>query len=385
MAGNRWTVLIVVPARQRATSEHASPASCTGSSPASRLARDRKRVALPTASLTVVKVLTPPDGLPEDTLVSVLTRRWQVAVASVAYRALGFGSHHWEVIDAAGTRWFVTADELQTKQRSSGEPLSAAFGRLHASLAAARDLRDCGAAFVVAPVPALDGEPLVRANEQFGVALYPFTEGQSFTWGEFPTPAHRCAVLGLIIDVHTAPTAASRHALADDFEVPHRDELAAALSATDIVKECGPYARPTALLVADYAAPVRRLLARYDELVAQSRSRHSGIVLTHGEPHPGNTMLTSAGWLLIDWDTALMAPPERDLWSLDPGDGSVLGAYADATGVTPQPSILELYRTRWDLADIAGGVSRFRQAHAGSRDDDESWDVLQSLVERVDA
>jgi hypothetical protein len=328
-------------------------------------------------------VLTSPDGLPEDMLVSVLARGWGVSVTWATYRAVGFGSHHWEVVDAAGTRWFVTADELQTKRLSLGEPPSAAFGRLRASLAAAMDLRDCGKAFVLAPIPALDGEPLVRANKQFGVALYPFVDGQSFTWGEFPTSAHRQAVLDLIIAVHNAPAAACRNAMADDFAVPHRDELELALGSAEIVDDCGPYARPTALLLAEHAVPVRRLLARYDDLVAQDRSRHGGIVLTHGEPHPGNTMLTSAGWLLIDWDTALIAPPERDLWSLDPGDGSVLGVYADKTGTTPLPWMLELYRIRWDLADIAVGVSRFRRAHRGSLDDDKSWDDLKSLVEQA--
>jgi Phosphotransferase enzyme family len=331
------------------------------------------------------EVLTPPDGLPENMLVSVLSRGWKIAVASVTYRAVGFGSHHWEVIDTAGIRWFVTADGLPTRRHSSGEPLRAAFGRLRASLAAATDLRDCGAAFVLAPVPALDGEPLVRANDQFSVALYPFADGQSFTWGEFQTPAHRRAVLGLIIGVHTAPPSAVRRAVADDFAIPFLDELETALDSPGIAGGCGPYARPAALLLAKHAAPVRRLLARYDGLVAESRCRHSEMVLTHGEPHPGNTMLTSTGWLLIDWDTALIAPPERDLWSLDPGDGSVLCAYADAAGVTPLPSMLELYRIRWDLADIAGGVSRFRQDHLGSSDDDMEWDVLQSLVARLDA
>ena len=71
-------------------------------------------------------------------------------------------------------------------------------------------------------------------------------------------------------------------------------------------------------------------------------------------------MLTGDGWVLIDSDTALIAPPERDLWDLDPGDGSILEAYASATGTSPQPSLLGLYRLRWDLAEIAVNVSRFR-------------------------
>jgi len=317
-------------------------------------------------------------------LAATLARGWELTVAALAYRAVGFGSHHWEVTDAAGTRWFVTADDLEVKRHSPGDPLDAAFGRLRASLAAARDLRACGASFVLAPVPARDGEPLARADDRFAVALYPFVDGQSFEWGEFSGPAHRRAVLDLVTAVHTAPAAARRHALADDFAIPHRDELVAALRGGGLRAgddaDCGPYARPAALLVAEHAAALRRLIARYDELVPQGRARPSRAVLTHGEPHPGNTMLTSGGWLLIDWDTVAVAPPERDLWSLDPGDGSILAAYAGATGVTPLPPMLELYRIRWDLSDIASGVSRFRRRHLGSPDDEEEWDLLRALL-----
>lgn len=330
-------------------------------------------------------MLTPPDGLSEGTLKSALARGWDADVASMAYQAVGFGSHHWDLLDAAGARWFVTVDELETKQRSLDEPLAAAFGRLRASLAAARDLRDCGAAFVVAPVPARDGEPLVRLNDRLTVALYPFVDGQSFTWGEFAAPAQRRGMLDLIVGVHTAPAAARRHAAEDDFTVLHRDELELALDsgpdAADVA-DCGPYARPAAHLVAGNAVGLRRMLSRYDRLAAAARSRPSGLVLTHGEPHPGNVMLTASGWVLIDWDTVLVAPPERDLWSLDPGDGSVLRGYAAATGVTPRRSLLELYRIRWDLADIAVTVSRFRRPHPGSEDDDKSWDGLRPLIAR---
>ena len=107
--------------------------------------------------------------------------------------------------------------------------------------------------------------------------------------------------------------------------------------------------------------------------------------LTHGEPHPGNTMLTPGGWVLVDWDTVLLAPPERDLWILEPGVGSVIVAYADATRTAPRPSTLELYRIRWDLADIAAYVCRFQADHAGGPDDEKSWDALCSLVERLPA
>ena len=130
-------------------------------------------------------------------------------------------------------------------------------------------------------------------------------------------------------------------------------------------------------------AALQRLLARYDRLVATARPQASRPVLTHGEPHPGNTMLTPGGWVLIDWDTALAAPPERDLWSLDPGDGSILGAYTSLTGITPRPLMLDLYRLRWDLADIAVDVSRFRRPHRGTEEDAKSFGFLSSLVRQA--
>jgi hypothetical protein len=329
-------------------------------------------------------MLTPPDGLPGAVLAAALARWWGMTVASAEYLPVGWGSHHWAVTDAAGARWFVTADELAHKRVSEREPLDAGFRRLRAALATAMELRASGAAFVVAPAATGDGEPLARVNDGFGVAVYPFVDGQSFRWGEF-TPEHRRAVLPLVAAVHTAPAAVSRHALADDFAVPHRDALEAAFDPAADVAGCGPYALRTSQLVRRNAAPIRRLLARYDGLVSRARSRPARAVLTHGEPHPANTMLTESGWVLIDWDMALVAPPERDLWLLDPGDGSVLDTYADATGVTPLPELAEAYRLRWDIADLAIDAGRFRRPHAGSPEDEKAWAILESVVERVAA
>ena len=182
-------------------------------------------------------MLTPPDGLSQDMLAAALSRHWRLAASSMTYRPVGFGSHHWEVADSAGTRWFVTADELHNKRDSLSESLDSAFWRLRAALAAAVDLRASGLSFVVAPVPAGDGEPLVRAGDEFGVAVYPFVTGQSFGWGEFSGPAHLDAVLDLLIAVHTAPRAARLRAMTDDYAIAHRDELEAG------VDSAAPHAR----------------------------------------------------------------------------------------------------------------------------------------------
>jgi spectinomycin phosphotransferase/16S rRNA (guanine(1405)-N(7))-methyltransferase len=328
-------------------------------------------------------VLSPPDHLAEGEIVAALARHWGLAAATVTYRPLGFGSHHWEATDAAGTRWFATVDELAAKRRFRDEPVEAAYERLRAALGAATDLRRAGRGFVVAPLPTRDGEPLVRLAQRYALALYPYVPGRSFDWGQYG-PEHGQALLDLVVGVHTAPPSARRRALADDFAVSYRDELAAALTPGAVHPDSGPYARPTADLLAAHEAAVRRFLDRYDALVATARTRAGRAVLTHGEPHPGNTILAPDGWRLIDWETALVAPPERDLWSLDPGDGSILDGYAAATGVRPLSELLELYRVRWDVAELALDVGRFRRPHAGNADDDKTWEILTTLVTALD-
>jgi hypothetical protein len=280
-------------------------------------------------------VLTAPGDLDESALIPALRSGWKIDVVSMSYLPVGWGSHHWDVHDRDGMRWFVTVDELENKRVSSDESAADGFARLRASLRSAVALRNAGCEFVVAPLPARDGEPAVR-----------------------------------VARVHTAPKEARQQALEEDFRVPFRDLLEAACAGWEPA-ECGPYTLAAARLLREHAGPLRRRLDRYDSLVTVARARPERNVLTHGEPHPGNVMLTRDGWRLIDWDTALVAPPERDLWHLASGDGTVPGAYAAATGITPLPELIELYRLGWDVKDTAstrpGSSGRTPTARTTSR------------------
>jgi Phosphotransferase enzyme family len=329
-------------------------------------------------------VLTPPDGISEDALVEVLAAHWRLDVVAIGYSAVGFGSHHWDVTDAAGVRWFVTVDELQKRREWLAEPLDAVLARLGRALGVAIELRACGREFVVAPVASHAGEPVVLAADQFAVAVYPYVAGRSFEWGEFSSREHRQAVLELVVAVHQAPEPVRGLALADSYGVPKRDELEAVLDSThDQAAEAGPYARPMRRLLAESGSGIRAALHRYDRLVSQASGVPARCVLTHGEPHAGNTMVTDDGWRLIDWDRTLVAPPERDLWMLDPGDGSALALYAAATGVEPVPAVLKLYQARWDLTDVALEVSRFLWPHKGTDEDDKAWQILVNLAGQI--
>jgi spectinomycin phosphotransferase/16S rRNA (guanine(1405)-N(7))-methyltransferase len=326
-------------------------------------------------------VLSAPGDLDEGALAGALEQGWGIGVAAMTYRPVGWGSHHWEVTGAEGTRWFVTVDELEHKRLAESESADDGFARLTASLRSAVELKNAGLDFVVAPLPAGADRPAARLGERFAVALYPFVEGTSFGWGDW-APEQRARMAEMAAAVHLAPPRARRHALADEFAVPFRDQMEAGCVRRGVT-DGGPYALPLARLLAEHAAPIRQELRRYDDLVAVARSLPARNVLTHGEPHPGNTMLTADGWRLIDWDTALIAPPERDLWTLDLSDGSVLGAYTAVTGVTPVPELLELYRLGWDVKDMAAGAARLMRPHDGNEDDEKTWKVLNELIRRA--
>jgi len=322
-------------------------------------------------------VLKPPEDLDTAALAAALTREWGIAVASMTYRAVGFGSHHWSVVDSAGTSWFATVDDLRRKRYSERDTDDWAYERLRCALDAARGLHDAGAAFVVAPLTTAGDLPVARLGAHYAVTLYPLVTGDSFGFGEYDGDGHRRAVLDMVVGVHGAPPEVRDRAAVDDQTVWHRDALEAAIDGVP-AGDCGPYAQRAADLFAEHADRVREVLARYDDLAAGVEPDRA--VLTHGEPHSGNAMRTPHGWRLIDWETALVSQPERDLWILG---GPMQQAYAEATGVTLRPDLLAMYELRWDIVDLALEADRFRRPHTGSPDDEQSWSVLRRVMSSI--
>ncbi len=83
-------------------------------------------------------MLIQPFDLPDPVVAGVVESAWGVAVESIEYAPVGFGSHHWRLSDGA-QEWFVTVDVASFSGRSAARE---AASRLDSALSGARQLHD---------------------------------------------------------------------------------------------------------------------------------------------------------------------------------------------------------------------------------------------------
>ena len=168
---------------------------------------------------------------------------------------------------------------------------------------------------------------------------------------------------------------AGRHAL------PERGALLAAIANLDRPWNGGEFSEPARLALSENVWRVRDTLARFDDLASQLDQSTIGLVVTHGEPHPGNLIHDASGYRMIDWDTVALAEPERDLWMLDTGDDHALHAYTELTGRPINHAAIEFYRLAWTLSDIASFADMFRAEHTHTRWTEYKWRGFVTLLE----
>lgn len=148
----------------------------------------------------------------------------------------------------------------------------------------------------------------------------------------------------------------------------------------DEVWDTGPHAETARELLRVNVDTVAGRFEKYEDLVVSARAVRDQWVVTHGEPHGSNVLTTVDGTRLIDWDTALIAPRERDVWHLDSDDGSAAAIYYAAGGPPADANLLDMYRLQWDLMEIAGYITLFCEAHEDTEDARESLRNLRHYI-----
>jgi spectinomycin phosphotransferase len=329
----------------------------------------------------------------ERDLVHALADGWGIRVVALRYAPVGGGSYHWMIRDDQGERQFVTVDDLDDKGWL-GQSRPAVFAGLWAAMDAAVTLRrDAALGFVVAPVPALDGQPLRPLGARHAVAVFPFLRGAAGRFGEPLSAPDRDELVVMLAALHRADPAnpanpANRAAVRlppCEIGLPRRGDLEAALRELGQPWRGGPFAESARALLAGAARQVRRRLETLDQRASEVAAAGEAVI-THGEPHPGNVIRALGGdLLLVDWDTVGLAPPERDLWMVTSETGDELRRYTELTGRAVDPAALELYQLRWALDDISCFVRDLRAPHDRTEDTEHAWQSLERTIAQITA
>ena len=212
---------------------------------------------------------------------------------------------------------------------------------------------------VVCPLPTLSGEPLFFFAG-YSSMLFEFIDapsladscpssGQLFRVGETLARIHAC------VDVRAGCPTVER------FQIPFEGEYAGLMRA---VKASRQNLRADQSRVAGLLRSSEKKLDDRFEQLRTGRQRLQGrdleLVVCHGEPSPGNVLVSADRVHFVDWNTVILAPRERDLvFFLEPEYQAVLDGYWSVTN--PRflaDAVVSFYRRHWMLGEIVYFGSR---------------------------
>jgi spectinomycin phosphotransferase len=273
-----------------------------------------------------------PAHLTDDVVLATVREHFDTEVVAVEHVPVGFGAWHWRADTAEGPALFLSLDPPTPRHGP---------GTLQATYAAAAAL---DLPFVHAPVPTTSG----RYTVALGADLLSAT-----TW----LPGRRPDTFGedaadLVRRLHAAPPPPGLRA----WTPLVRADLASRLAETTSTPwHAGPFGEDARLAIREQLPAIAAWTHDYVDLCAGLD--RSAYVATHGEPHVHNQWLTDDGLRLIDWESLILAPPERDLI----GDGV-------ADQVDHDPDRRRLFDLEWRLAEIEAYAEWLRAEHDDTED-----------------
>lgn len=112
-----------------------------------------------------------------------------------------------------------------------------------------------------------------------------------------------------------------------------------------------------------FLAKKERIMQEYSRLDDMSyilAAKNLPFVLCHSDPTAGNILIGEKNELfIIDWDTPLLAPKERDLFFFQERLEPFMKGYTSIVGETVLDNdVLEFYRLEWNVQEIADFGSR---------------------------
>lgn len=279
-------------------------------------------------------------GIDERLLAAEVTAAWAVDVTGLEFMPVGLDGEAWayRIVTSGGERRFL---KLRRGDFTRAAVVLPGF------------LRTQGVSQVVAPIDLPTGGACHRFGD-YRLLLYPFHDGGSL-WTRGLTDRQWIAYGEFLRRLHAVTPSADIAAV-----LPVETYRS---GAGERLRALGVQAGASEILGAfwqRYGAALHRLSETVDEL--GSRVTAAQHVICHADIHPGNLIADGDGALhVVDWDTPILAPRERDLmfvYSQDFGDHPLnahrAGLFRRGYGsLQPDRTRLSYYRSERNLDDVA--------------------------------
>src|SRR4030095_11806208 len=251
-----------------------------------------------------------------------------------------------------------------------------------------RFLSEQGIPQIIPPLPSKTGQ-LWAKLEAFNVILYPFVEGTSGfqdkltepQWAEFGTALQRIHTLSL-------PRELGQKMPRENYSPESRDICREVLQTLESESFDDPVMAGLASFLLPKSETILDFIGHAERLARVLASRSTELALCHSDIHPGNLFIDKNGTLfIVDWDSPVLAPKERDLMFIGGGQGYVgvndleeeahFYRYYDPS--TVDPFAMAYYRYERNLYDLSVECPRIFSRTLNAQDRAHSLEIVTWL------
>lgn len=310
----------------------------------------------------------------ETSILNTLQHEFELRIKEISFLPLGADA------DTAVYRVVTYEDTVYFLKLRSGE-----FNE--ASVSVPGYLSKLGIKQVIPPLATRTGQ-LHATLEKYAVILYPFVEGlngfernlSDTQWREFGTAMKA---------FHTAkfPLSITRSIPREEFSPQWRESVKMFLKRIEHETFSEPVAREMSVFLKTKSGELLELVNRTEQFAQVLKGQALEFILCHGDIHAWNLLLTDNGaFYMVDWDTLILAPRERDLMFIGGGLGGKNRTpreeetlFYEGYGQTQiDPVALTYYRYERILEDIAVYCGQLFSSNSGGEDRNRSLENLKS-------
>ena len=277
----------------------------------------------------------------KQSVIDALKKYYRITLKSMDFKPVGEESYSYLAIDFNGNKYFVKYCERANVTKN--------IDLVNQLLVQLKDFN-----FVVPPID-------VQGKTSFSILtgkiyVYPYIDGEIVTIGNEKFDKDLVdKLLDIIVKIHSSKDKITVRLSVEDFNNDFLTDFERLLT---LQTDRGARSNSEAVsILKSNEALIRKLINTHTKLGEYYKKNKPYLVLTHGDITGRNIILSEYGLKLVDWDGAMISPPERDLNFLLDNPHFSVDEYLRKMGMDHyDPKLKEYYGQQWALGSIIGNL-----------------------------